>query len=199
MPTTTLLGSVFLICVVLLSACADLPMTPSEAESTLQNEQSISTQEIATATSVESMTTLPVLEVTTLQPYLWNNRLLLIFARAAAEPVYVNQLSMYDGLADELLDRNMIWFHIFAERSDSQNVTPSYVDEGQKPLAKLSAEQLNQLRNRYNPNDAPFRVVLIGKDGGVKYDTTELFGPDQLFPIIDAMPMRQQEMRQSNP
>ena len=164
-----------------------------------QNEKPVTIQSQTVPLPLEPQDTLPVLDAMTLQPYLWNNRLLLIFASTTADPVYVNQLSVYDGLAHELLDRNMIWFHIFAERSDSYDVSPSYVDEGQKPFAKLPGELINRLRGMYNPDDTPFRVVLIGKDGGVKYDTTELFGPDQLFPIIDAMPMRQQEMRQSNP
>jgi hypothetical protein len=38
-------------------------------------------------------------------------------------------------------------------------------------------------------------ILLIGKDGGEKYRSTSPVAPEALFRIIDAMPMRQAEMR----
>lgn len=160
-----------------------------------------------TSTEAKSV---PFLETANLDPYLWNNRLLLIFAQSAADFTYADQLRQHAGLAHELLDRDMIWFHIFRLGPDAPNamdismggmfsLSPSYVDTGQRPIAKLPTELVEQLRIKYNPDGAAFRVVLIGKDGGVKYETIEPIGPEQLFSIIDAMPMRQQEMQQSSP
>ena len=40
-----------------------------------------------------------------------------------------------------------------------------------------------------------FEIVLIGKDGGEKFSSPEPITPDRLFEIIDAMPMRRDEMR----
>lgn len=37
-------------------------------------------------------------------------------------------------------------------------------------------------------------TVLIGKDGAAKLVTRNPVGPEQIFPLIDAMPMRQREM-----
>ena len=42
---------------------------------------------------------------------------------------------------------------------------------------------------------AGFRVVLIGKDGGVKRAETQPLAPASLFGTVDKMPMRRQEMR----
>ena len=39
-----------------------------------------------------------------------------------------------------------------------------------------------------------FRVRLVGKDGGVKLDRDTPMTTDALFTLIDAMPMRQDEM-----
>ena len=39
-----------------------------------------------------------------------------------------------------------------------------------------------------------FRVRLVGKDGGVKLDRSTPMTTDELFTIIDAMPMRQDEV-----
>lgn len=44
------------------------------------------------------------------------------------------------------------------------------------------------------PADA-FRAVLVGKDGGAKLTAAEPIPPQRLFSTIDAMPMRQDEMR----
>jgi hypothetical protein len=51
------------------------------------------------------------------------------------------------------------------------------------------------LRRRLDlPADA-FRAVLVGKDGGAKLTASEPIPPQRLFATIDAMPMRQDEMR----
>lgn len=41
----------------------------------------------------------------------------------------------------------------------------------------------------------PFRIILFGKDGGIKYQSDTPISPKVLFDIIDRMPMRQQEMK----
>ena len=43
----------------------------------------------------------------------------------------------------------------------------------------------------------PFTLLLIGKDGGEKYRSAIILTADRLFAMVDAMPMRQAEMRQS--
>ena len=40
---------------------------------------------------------------------------------------------------------------------------------------------------------AAFRVRLVGKDGGVKFDSAKPVSADALFALIDAMPMRREE------
>jgi hypothetical protein len=41
----------------------------------------------------------------------------------------------------------------------------------------------------------PFLILLVGKDGGEKYRSKELTNAQQLFGLVDAMPMRRAEMR----
>lgn len=47
---------------------------------------------------------------------------------------------------------------------------------------------------RFDP-DGGFRVLLIGKDGGVKMDERRPVTPDRIVALIDSMPMRQAEER----
>ena len=39
------------------------------------------------------------------------------------------------------------------------------------------------------------RVVLVGKDGGIKLSSRQAVSAGRLFGLIDSMPMRQDEMR----
>ena len=54
------------------------------------------------------------------------------------------------------------------------------------------------LHKKYAVKEGIFMVLLIGKDGTEKFRTVELLLPQKLFAIIDAMPMRQTEMK-NNP
>lgn len=42
-----------------------------------------------------------------------------------------------------------------------------------------------------------FTLILVGKDGGEKFRSNRVTTADELFAIIDAMPMRRLEMRQN--
>ena len=53
----------------------------------------------------------------------------------------------------------------------------------------------NELAKRYHVKSGQFTVLLIGRDGGEKYRTHEPVTTKKLFGIIDAMPMRQSEIR----
>ena len=43
-------------------------------------------------------------------------------------------------------------------------------------------------------DDSPFRITLIGKDGGRKLSRSKPVAVQELFGLIDSMPMRQAEM-----
>lgn len=49
---------------------------------------------------------------------------------------------------------------------------------------------------RYGIDADRFSILLIGKDGGVKLRSGETVPARSLFALIDAMPMRRQEMRE---
>jgi len=53
------------------------------------------------------------------------------------------------------------------------------------------------IETRFGP--AAFSVVLIGKDGGEKFQQTTPLAPAELFALVDAMPMRQAEMNERQP
>jgi Domain of unknown function (DUF4174) len=72
----------------------------------------------------------------------------------------------------------------------------------QRDLALVEAvgtsDEAQMLRRRFGLDDG-FYAVLIGKDGGDKLTSSEPLGSEKLFPLIDAMPMRRQEMQGRSP
>ena len=69
---------------------------------------------------------------------------------------------------------------------------------GDKVSAELGPhprESAKALRARFGASPSGFRIVLVGKDGGTKLNTTSPLGTGALYATIDAMPMRQNEMR----
>lgn len=65
--------------------------------------------------------------------------------------------------------------------------------------AHLSAAEATEVRRRFKIAPADFAVILIGKDGGEKLRSPKPFSMHQLSETIDAMPMRQDELRRSPP
>jgi len=57
-------------------------------------------------------------------------------------------------------------------------------------------EMATALRKKFNAPAGRFTVILVGKDGGVKFKRHTRVKLSDIFALIDAMPMRQEEMRQ---
>src|SRR3954468_1572438 len=61
------------------------------------------------------------------------------------------------------------------------------------------ADREDALYKRFISDTSGFTVLLIGKDGTEKYRTNKLLTVDELFAIIDAMPMLKREMKKISP
>ena len=77
---------------------------------------------------------------------------------------------------------------------------PSLNDDAYRTQAALLLPALAGLNERdfvvqIQFGTKSFSVVLIGKDGGEKLRRATPLSPDELFAIVDAMPMRRAEMR----
>lgn len=69
----------------------------------------------------------------------------------------------------------------------------------ERELEVVMATNQPSLYQKYKIADKEaFVVVLVGKDGGEKMRATKPVTTAELFGIIDAMPMRQWEMRRNN-
>ena len=78
---------------------------------------------------------------------------------------------------------------------------PSLNDDAYRTQAALLLPALAGLNERdfvvqIQFGTTSFSVVLIGKDGGEKLRRTTPLSSEELFAIVDAMPMRRAEMRE---
>ena len=118
-----------------------------------------------------------------LNAYQWKNRLLLLFASSEEDQAYLTLKKEIDRQAVEVKDRDLLISYVL-ERGESRI--------GQE---RLSPDQALFLRKRLSVPPGRFTIVLIGKDGGKKIRQESSVDLKEIFAIIDAMPMRQQEMK----
>lgn len=113
----------------------------------------------------------------------WHHRVLLLFAPSREQANYLEQLEILGSDTEGLRERNIVVWLIVADQSPSLNGTIQ---------SDLSS---NAFRSRYRVPASDYAVVLVGKDGGVKLRQNAPVSLNELFELIDAMPMRQEEMR----
>lgn len=116
--------------------------------------------------------------------YKWKNRVLLVFAPSDQNTNYQQQVQLFKQHQQGLNERDLLLVTVLEKGTSYSN---------QQVIDTASAAKLRQ---RFNINDNDFRVVLVGKDGGAKRQDSTVVQAETIFREIDAMPMRQQEMRQ---
>ena len=118
-----------------------------------------------------------------LTPFEWKNRLLLMFAPDDHNPHLKKLRSEIGRRHSEADDRDLVVFEVLESG-------PSLMGD-----TELSLSAAGSLRDRFNIPRNAFVVVLVGKDGGVKLKSDERVTIEDVFDLIDSMPMRQNEMR----
>ncbi|MBX2822122.1 MAG: DUF4174 domain-containing protein [Rhodothermaceae bacterium] len=119
-----------------------------------------------------------------LNEYRWKNRLLVVFAEQEATPAYQTLATEIKSLRAEFEDRNMVLISAFED------------GKGTAAERALSSEDVDQLRETFGVNPGSYRAYLIGKDGGIKREGGPEIRLQDVFSLIDTMPMRRSEMRQ---
>ncbi|UTF61820.1 DUF4174 domain-containing protein [Gilvimarinus sp. DA14] len=110
-----------------------------------------------------------------LAPLRWENRIILAWTD---KPQAVVKALRRESAAVQ--ERDIVWF-VFSDGATQSNYS-----------GKLSDDFATVMTEKYHRSTP--QVLLIGKDGGVKDDESELL-LKSLFQQIDAMPMRQREMQ----
>jgi hypothetical protein len=104
-----------------------------------------------------------------LAPYRWKARLVLALASGAGDPRLSEQRRIFAAMGQGAAERDLV-------------------------LVEALGAEAELYRRRLGAGPEDF-ALLIGKDGGLKLAAPTPLGPEALFPTIDAMPMRRQEMK----
>ena len=118
-----------------------------------------------------------------MRPHMWKERVVLVFSPTANEPRLASQRQSLAADPRGFADRKLVTYEI---------VGPDDASSGGRSLGPLAAADF---RERYAAPVADFEVVVIGIDGFVKHRSAEVLPAPQLFELIDAMPLRQAELR----
>lgn len=118
----------------------------------------------------------------TLENYKWKNRLVFIFATDENNQKYQNIQAQLEKNKRDLTERDIIVFKVFRDKVIYQN-------------NQLNKKAADDLRKRYSIDLSDFNLVLVGKDGTEKMKDNQA-NLSEIFPLIDSMPMRKNELNQ---
>ena len=115
-------------------------------------------------------------------------RIVLLFSKSRSLAALDRQEAEFRERRPDVRERDMVVFTV--PGSDPVQDAIGY--------ERLPYGATRALRRRYAPEGTGLTVVLIGKDGGEKARWERAVDPDEVFALIDAMPMRQREMREGS-
>lgn len=127
-----------------------------------------------------------------LDAHRWEHRLLFVFASSDTTDALTVQRNAFDDRDTGFRDRDLLLLFLSEEAEGRLLQAPGAAPQ---PLTEAA---VRRLYDHFGvPTDA-FRVVLVGKDGTEKRRDAEPVSARSIFDTIDAMPMRQREMRDSS-
>ena len=114
--------------------------------------------------------------------YTWKKRPLVVIAPADDNAELARQRGIIASARAGFAERDMVIVYVVGDTVSVE-------------LGGLPSQSASALRARFGVGKGAFRVLLVGKDGGVKLSRAAPLGSGALFGEIDAMPMRIDEMR----
>lgn len=108
---------------------------------------------------------------------------MLIYTEDNNSKEFENQIRILKNQQKELDDRKLVIY--------------SFTKEAYSYYFENTWKKSSELFLKFNPKNAPFKVVLIGLDGGIKLAQPTVLSTEKLFTVIDGMPMRKREIRNS--
>lgn len=96
--------------------------------------------------------------------------------------------------------RQLLVFRTNVQQSQQQLELLNKSAEGikERAIEIRVIEKGSPLFKKYQVDGSQYTVILVGKDGLEKFRGNRIIESDQLFSIIDAMPMRRSEMKKKN-
>ena len=125
-------------------------------------------------------------EMLNLNNFEWENRVLIIGGHGSK---FKSQLDQIDFESKEFIDRDLV---IILLEEDNSRI--SY--DGLNTINTIDYDSTLSIRNKYDFKN--FKLLLIGKDGGEKYNSNDPININVIYELIDGMQMRKQEIKERN-
>jgi hypothetical protein len=116
--------------------------------------------------------------------YRWKNRLVIVYSDSQDNPTYKTFIKNWKSSIDSVRERDLLLLEIIYDRGYFQDQL-------------VNDKSLHIILNRFTEISDSFKCILIGKDGTVKLETSQVSVSD-IFSLIDSMPMRKQEINYKN-
>jgi hypothetical protein len=108
-----------------------------------------------------------------LAAYRWSARIVVASAETPDDPARARQRAIFERFRAEAKARDLVLVEAVGDGANAR-----------------------ALRQTLGIGGRGFAAVLVGKDGGAKLRASHPLDAAELFPVIDAMPMRRQEIRE---
>ncbi|SIQ60680.1 DUF4174 domain-containing protein [Pontibacter lucknowensis] len=113
-----------------------------------------------------------------LEVYKWENQVLLLFAASENDAEFIKQKGLNRKNMQGIAERQLVVLEL--------------VPGGN------AADMREDLLKKFDVEAAGYTLLLLGKDGMEKYRSRTAVSLEEVFKIIDQMPMRRQEMRKQD-
>jgi len=117
-----------------------------------------------------------------IEQYQWQKRALVVSTPRAHDPALREQLEAVSATRDAFDERDMVLVVLLDDAGSTAGAR------------KLASDEVAAAREVLRIRPATFSLRLIGKDGTVKLAEESVLPMDEIYALIDGMPMRQREM-----
>ncbi len=121
-----------------------------------------------------------------LNEYRWKNRVLLVISQNSNSISFEEQMNLLRSNRNDLEERDLVVLAILPDE---------YAVGLNEMIPWIKG---NEVFLKYSQREVPFKVILIGLDGGVKISQNEPISIETLKEVIDRMPMRRSEINHRN-
>ena len=118
----------------------------------------------------------------------WKKRALVLFDKSRSGARLDKQLDLFRLRRPDVRDRDLVVIVNPGQRE-------TFVGIG---YASLPRGANRMLRSQFSPAGDGLTVILVGKDGLEKGRWQTVVQPDEVFELIDQMPMRKQEIKEAD-
>ena len=116
-----------------------------------------------------------VIQSSTLEEYIWKNRVIVTFSPSKNNTERNYFINSINRNLCKFNSRNIIHIDFIFNENNHE------IEKFERSFENLSL------------STSEFRLILIGKDGGIKLNSRKI-SLEEIFSLIDTMPMRQKEM-----